>query len=302
MDMLWDALVDARTNYYRETSYKDLALGGLSGLKTLATTQGLDKTFPKLADAAKRERFVAFLNEKISANRDAAGATEQLVLRDTLTQLKTENARTIGLPEEVLVSEFADGAFAELDPFSSMIWPNDLEEFRKSTQGEFFGVGIQIQNDEDGSLKVVSPLEDTPAYKAGIKAGDVITHINGKNAKGITTTQAVRSITGPRGTMVKLTVRSPDGASKDYDIRRDVIKVQSIKGYVHKSRRRVGLLHRPGEQDRVRPADELHGRDEQGADAAIAKLTETGPKGIILDLRYNPGGLLTRPPRCATSS
>jgi len=104
--------------------------------------------------------------------------------------------QTVNLPEEVLVAEFADGAFGELDPFTSMIWPSDLEEFNKTTQGEFSGVGIQIQSDEDGSLKVVSPLEDSPAYKAGIKAGDLITHINGKNAKGITLNQAVKTITG----------------------------------------------------------------------------------------------------------
>ena len=81
---------------------------------------------------------------------------------------------------------FADGAFARLDDFTNMIWPYDVEEFNKSTQGEFQGIGIQIDIDEQGGLKVVSPIEDTPAYRAGIKAGDVITHINGKNAKGIT--------------------------------------------------------------------------------------------------------------------
>src|SRR5437764_10763343 len=126
----------------------------------------------------------------------------------TLEELKDDNTRTVQLDEEVLVSEFADGAFAELDPFSSMIWPADLEEFNKTTQGEFSGVGIQIQLDDDGSLKVVSPLEDSPAYKAGIKAGDVITRINLKNAKGITLNQAVKTITGPSGTIVTLTVRS----------------------------------------------------------------------------------------------
>ncbi len=126
-------------------------------------------------------------------------------------KIKTMNNETVKIPEEVLVSEFADGAFAECDPFTNMIWPSDLEEFNKTTQGEFSGVGIQIQSDEDGSLKVVSPLEDTPAYKAGIKPDDIITHINGKSAKGISLNQAVRTITGPSGTMVTLTVKSPDG-------------------------------------------------------------------------------------------
>lgn len=293
MDMLWDALVDARGNYYRDTNFKQLAVGGLNGLKVLVTTQGLDKAFPKLAEADKREAFLALLSERIAANKDATVANEQLVLRDTLAKLKAENTRTINLPEEVLVSEFADGAFAELDPFTSMIWPNDLDEFRKSTQGEFFGVGIQIQNDDDGSLKVVSPLEDTPAFKAGIKAGDIITHINGKNAKGISTNQAVRTITGPKGTVVNLTVRSPDGTSKDYAIKRDVIKVISIKGYTHLPGGGWDYYIDPDSKIAYIRLTNFTAETSKELDAAITKLGDSGAKGIILDLRYNPGGLLT---------
>src|SRR5208283_3170405 len=101
------------------------------------------------------------------------------------------------------------------------IWPTDVEEFRRTTSGEFSGVGIQIQLDEDGSLKVVSPLEDSPAYKAGIKAGDIVTQINGKNAKGISLNEAVKTITGERGTIVVLTIRSPDGKTRDFSIKRE---------------------------------------------------------------------------------
>jgi carboxyl-terminal processing protease len=293
MDLLWEALVDAQRYYYRDTSYKDMALGGLNGLRVLATTKGLEKTFPKLGDEEKRKAFVAFLDERIAANKDAAPANEQLVLRETLAQIKGKNNQTVDLPEMVLVSEFSDGAFAELDPFTSMIWPSDLDEFKKGTTGEFSGVGIQIQSDEDGSLKVISPLEDTPAYKAGIKAGDVITHINGKNAKGITTSQAVRTITGERGTKVKLTVRSPDGTSKEYEIVRDVIKVASIKGYMHKNGGGWDYYIDPDNKIAYVRLTNFTAETSNELNAAVAELTKSGARGIILDLRYNPGGLLT---------
>jgi carboxyl-terminal processing protease len=291
LDMLRDALFDAKGHYFREVSYKTLALGGLNGLKTLASTKGLEKAFPKLGDPQAKSAFMDFLERQVDRNRTAA--EEQTSLLATLIELRAENKRSIQLPEEVLVSEFADGAFGELDPFTSMIWPSDMEEFNKTTQGEFSGVGIQIQSDDDGSLKVVSPLEDTPAYKAGIKAGDIITHINGKNAKGISTTQAVRTITGPAHTKVTLTVRSPDGHSKDYTITRETIKVASVKGW----------LHRPGGGWDYTIDPQTHvgymrmtnfTRDTAAEmEKALDQMKQSGIKAVILDLRYNPGGLLT---------
>ena len=293
LDLLWDALVDAKNNYYRDTSYKDLAIGGLGGIRTLVTTKGLEKAFPELADEKKRDAFLAAIDEQITANKDAPGAGEQLALRTTLSRLTAENKKTVNLPDEVLVGEFADGALAELDPFSSMIWPSDLDQFRTATAGEFSGVGIQIQNDDEGNLKVVSPLEDSPAYKAGIKAGDIITHINGKSAKNITTSQAVRSITGERGTTVKLTVRSPDLTSKDYDIVRDTIKVASIKGYSHKVGGGWDYLIDPETKIAYVRLTNFTAETSKELDAAVTHLNEIGAKAIILDLRNNPGGLLS---------
>ena len=234
MDVLWDALIDARTNYYREVNYRDLALGGLNGLQPSPPPRAWKRRSPSSATRPSGPRSWPRSRTAPTPTATPDRDTEQLVLRDTLKRIEVANHDTVELPEEVLVSEFADGAFAELDPFSSMIWPTDVEEFRKTTSGEFSGVGIQIQSDEDGSLKVVSPLEDSPAYRAGIKAGDVVTKINGKNAKGISLNQAVKTITGEKGTTVVLTVEGPDGKSKDYTIRREVIHVASIKGYQHK--------------------------------------------------------------------
>ncbi|HET6247792.1 MAG TPA: S41 family peptidase [Tepidisphaeraceae bacterium] len=294
LDMLWDALVDAKQNYYREVTFKQLALGGLNGVQAVVSTSGLEKAFPGLADPVKKAAFIQALDDAVAANGKADDDNSQRVtLRRTLTDLKTINDKTVKIPEEVLVSEFADGAFAVCDPFTNMIWPSDVEEFKKVTEGEFSGVGIQIESGEDGSLKVVSPLEDTPAYKAGIKAGDVVTKINNKSAKGISLNQAVRTITGPPGTMVKLTVRSPDGTTKDYDIKRETIKVASIKGYLHKPGGGWDYMVDPESKIAYIRLTNFTKDSPKELDKAIDQIKEAGGKGIIFDLRYNPGGLLS---------
>ena len=292
MDVLWDALVDARQNYYRDVSFRNLALGGLTGLQAVATTKGLEQSFAGLGDEGKRTAFLAAIQERIAASKDATETTEQLVLRETLKKIETANRDTVQLPEEVLVSEFADGAFAQLDPFSSIIWPTDVEEFRKTTSGEFSGVGIQIQSDEDGNLKVVSPLEDSPAYKAGIKAYDIITKIDGKSAKGISINQAVKTITGTRGTSVTLTVRSPDGSVKDYPIKRETIHVASIKGYLHKPGGGWEWFVDPTQKIAYMRLTNFTQDTAKELEKAVSALQQSGARGIILDLRYNPGGLL----------
>jgi carboxyl-terminal processing protease len=295
-DMLWSALQATQEAYYRDVTYLDLLRGGLNGLRAVVTTKGLESAFPNLGDQGKRELFIRDIDRYLADVKSGEHKTEGqqlLLLRSALAMLKSRNRQTVQIPDEVFVSEFADGAFAELDPFTSMIWPSDLEDFNRTTQGEFSGVGIQIQLDEDGSLKVVSPLEDSPAYKAGIKAGDVITHINGKNAKGISLNQAVKSITGASGTFVTLTVRSTDSKVRDYAIKRETIKVASVKGWLHKPgggwqymvdpENRIGYLRMTNfTKDTAKELDQ-----------ALAVLDQEGARGVILDLRYNPGGLLT---------
>jgi len=293
MDMLWDALVDARDNYFREVNYKKLGVGGLEGIRSLLTTKGLEKSFPLLADSGRRATFLKTIDDQTEAMKSAGESAEAYVLRGVLAKLKAENKNSVQLPEEVLWSEFADGAFAELDPFTGMIWPSDLEEFNKTTQGEFSGVGIQIQTDEDGSLKVVSPLEDSPAYKAGIKAGDIVDKINGKNAKGITLNQAVKTITGQKGTMVTLTIRSPNDKVKDYPIRRETIKVASVKGWQH--RPGGGWEYFVDQENKIgylRMTNFTKDTSKE-LDRSLDELQARGAKAVILDLRYNPGGLLT---------
>ncbi len=290
--MLAEAVQLADQEYYRDVNYPTLLKGGLIGLRALATTDGLQETFPGLADESKRKQFLAAVDACDQAADTATPDNAQDMMVDSMRNLLAIDQNTINVPEAVFVNEFADGMFSKLDPFSSMIWPYDTPEFNKMTQGEFGGVGIQIRLDDNGNLCVVSPLEDTPAFRAGIRADDVITKIDGKSAKWVTADHAVKLITGVAGTIVRLTLRSPDGTVHEYSLKREVIKVPSVKGY----RQKTGggwdyMVDTQNDIADIRVTN-FSKSTSSDLDKALTDLQEQGVRGIILDLRDNPGGLL----------
>ena len=184
-------------------------------------------------------------------------------------------------PKE-LIHGAIKGMLNVLDPHSSYLSPDDFKELQIETKGKFGGVGIEITI-KDGWLTVVSPIEDTPAYEAGIKAGDKIVKIDGKSTKDMSMMEAVKLIRGPKGTKVTLTIwREGFKEPKDFVITRDIIIIKSVKaktlepgyGYV-----------------RITSFQENTTSELQKALLRLEK--ENKPlKGIILDLRNNPGGLL----------
>jgi carboxyl-terminal processing protease len=291
-DMLWDSLVLAEQQYYRDVNFQDLLEGGLNGLTTLLTTPGLEDAFPGLADPQKRQQFQDGLNQCMADAKGATDDTSEEVLTQSLNTLRDLNDKTIKLPEEVFVSEFADGAFAPLDPFSKVIWPSEVEDTERMTQGEFGGVGLQIENDEQGNLKIVTPLEDTPAFRSGIQAGDIITLIDGKNAKGMSVDRAVKLIVGVPGTTVSLRIRSLDGSVKDHLLRRELIKVASVEGYQRKPGGGWDYFVDPEQRIAYVRLTSFSKTTSEDLDAAVAEMKQEGAKAIILDLRDNLGGLL----------
>ena len=292
MDNLKQALVQAQRYYYRTVSHQQLMVGGLNSLRVVATTPALQEPFPGLADATKRNQFIGILDALIVRTERLKDNETRDAMLKLLDELEQHNAQTVKLPAEVFINEFGDGALSALDAFSNIIWPSEWEEFQKSTNGEFSGVGIQIQTDESGNLKVVSPLEDSPAYRAGIKPDSIITHINGKTARWLNINQAVKTITGKPGSSVTLTVKDPKGNSKDYSLTRETIKMASVKGWLHKPGGGWEYLIDPEQKIGYLRVTNFTRTTTTDMTKALVEMESRGARGVIFDLRYNPGGLL----------
>jgi carboxyl-terminal processing protease len=184
--------------------------------------------------------------------------------------------------DKKLISGAISGMLSDLDPHSAYLDADAFKEMQSATQGEFGGLGIEVGT-EDGMVKVISPIEDTPAARAGIRAGDVITKINDTSTKGLSLTDAVKMMRGPVKTPITLTI-SRQGQAQPIVIKivRDTIRVRSVRskmlpdniGYI-----RIAQFQEKTGVDLVRHLKEL---GEKGA-----------PRGLILDLRNDPGGLLT---------
>ena len=185
--------------------------------------------------------------------------------------------------DKKLLTGAVKGMLTELDPHSSYLDPEENKEFETGIRGEFGGLGIEVGT-EEGYVKVVSPIEDTPAFRAGIKANDLIIKIDETSTKGITLNDAVKKMRGKPRTSIKLTVaRKGETKPLEFTLVREVIKIQSVKskvtepGYAHL---RITQFQEPTVADMARHIDRVY-KESNG------KLS-----GIILDLRNNPGGLL----------
>jgi carboxyl-terminal processing protease len=184
--------------------------------------------------------------------------------------------------EKKLISDAIGGMVAGLDPHSQYFDKKTFKEFKEGTSGKFVGVGIEIGM-EDGLVKVVTPIEGSPAFRAGLKAGDLITRIDETPVKGLTLDQAVKRMRGEPATKVTLTVfRKAESRTFPLTITREEIRVQSVRGRVVEpgyAWLRVSQFQDRTVDDFARKLDELYKAEPQ-------------LKGIVLDLRNDPGGLL----------
>jgi len=184
--------------------------------------------------------------------------------------------------DQTLMNGAIDGMLAALDPHSSYLEESDFDTLRTTTDGNYGGLGITVSI-EDGAVKVIAPTEDTPAWRAGIKAGDYITHINGELVYGVSLDEAVDKMRGEPGTPIKLTIVRP-GRDKPFDVGmvRERISLRPVKWELKDG---VAIID-------INTFSGNSAEETLAALTAVDKATGGKPLGYIIDLRSNPGGLL----------
>ncbi len=199
---------------------------------------------------------------------------------------KVKNEYVEETTEKQLIEAALDGMLSSLDPHSNFLNEKDFQDMRISTKGEFGGLGIEVTM-ERGFIKVISPYEDSPAFKAGIKIGDFITMIDGQIVKGLTLPQAVEKLRGKPKTKVKLTIyRESSNETIELTLTREIIKIVPVKAKIIGDDVAHLKLASFSENSAQLLRKEYMRLEDQAKEAG--KLL----RGVVLDLRWNPGGLL----------
>jgi carboxyl-terminal processing protease len=249
------------------------------------------KTFLLLLGAASGAALTLMASQQPQQIHFGLWSTAKAAAADTYRQLNLfgdvfERVRAdyVEKPDDSKLIESAiNGMLAGLDPHSSYMEPKSFRDMQIQTRGEFGGLGIEVTM-EDGLIKVVAPIDDTPAAKAGIMANDIITKLDEEQVQGLTLNQAVEKMRGPVNTKIKLTImRKGQDKPVEVSITRDIIRVRAVRSRVEDD---IGYIR----------VTQFNEQTTENLKKAITDLQTQIPgdklKGYVLDLRNNPGGLL----------
>jgi carboxyl-terminal processing protease len=179
------------------------------------------------------------------------------------------------------------------DPYTTYLFPEDIKQFDKHVGGTFSGIGAEVMIDETlNRVKVVSPLEESPAWKSGVVAGDIIYEIDGTDTEGLSISDAVDKLTGPVGTEVTILVRHKTGEKETIKITRAIINIQTVKGFTRDKDHHWNYMLDPTNKIGYIRLTQFNKNSGPDMKAALEELNEQGAKAVILDLRFDPGGLL----------
>ncbi|MEM7522592.1 MAG: S41 family peptidase [Pseudomonadota bacterium] len=241
--------------------------------------------FAAIGGAALGVFATMHLTTPLSAQESGARSTYEYLdlFGDIFERVRSQYVEEVD--EAELIENAINGMLASLDPHSSYLAPKNFEDMRVQTRGEFGGLGIEVTM-EDGFVKVVAPIDETPAAEAGLEAGDFITHLDGESVLGLTLSDAVERMRGRVGEEIVITiVREGEDEPFDVTLVRDTIKIRAVRARVEGD---VGVI-------RVTTFNE---QTFDNLEAGIKKVKEEigadRVKGYVIDLRNNPGGLLNQ--------
>ncbi len=233
-----------------------------------------------LSTALVSTAFVPFFASAQSTTQETLRLLDQF--GDVFDKVRRDYVEEV--TDKKLIEAAINGMLTDLDPHSSFLNSEDFKDMREQTKGEFGGLGIEVTM-KNGLVYVVTPIDDTPAFRAGIKAGDYISHIDGDAVYGMTIGEAVKKMRGkPDSKITVKVIREGEKKPFDVDIVRDIIVVNSVRSEIHDD---VGYI-------RITSFTEKTGKSlEEEIEKQIKEIGADKIKGFVLDLRNNPGGLLT---------
>lgn len=237
---------------------------------------------PLCASAQTQNRTAGDVSVLESGEKEPEDTYRQLSLfGDVFERVKAQYVEDVG--DEQLVEDAIQGMLSALDPHSSYLDADDFQDMQVQTKGEFGGLGIEVTM-ENGFVKVVSPIDGTPAFKAGVQSGDFITHLDGEPVLGLTLSEAVDKMRGKVGAPLTITVvREGADEAIEIEIIRDIIKIESVKQRVEQED--IGYIRVTTFNQNTMP----------GVEKAVEEIKKEGGNkiiGYVLDMRNNPGGLL----------
>ena len=284
------------SSYVNIIDYHQMAIEGVNRCKLLAAVMSnsdLGNRY-KITNAqfvAWSETLGTIVDELNQSPSDISKEKFTNVFEEVLA-LNDSSAGGIGLPTALLIAQFAQGALSALDPYTVIYWPSQVQDFQKVMKSQFSGIGIRFSKKE-GVTKIVKVLPNTPAYRSGLEAGDIISAVDGVEIETMSANCVVKRIVGPEGTKVTLTVRQPsEDETSDITVDRTRITIPSVHGwqlnetgewrYIIDSRNKIAYVRISGFNSRT--ADDF--------ERVIDHLDKNELRGLLLDLRSNSGGLL----------
>ncbi len=286
------------SSYVNIIDYRRMTIKGIGRCKLLAEVMsklGVDNEYNKMTNAqyaAWLEALEKIVNE-INQSQTDMSKDEFVDVFNKLLAMNESSRTGTALSVTLLIAQFAKGAMSGLDPYTVIYWPSQVQDFEKAVTNQFSGIGIKFSK-QQGLTKVVSVLPDTPAHKSGLQAGDIIKAVDGVETKDISSDCVVKRITGPEGTKATLTIK-PYNEDKTRDITLDRAKiiVPSVHGWQQtETGKWLYMIDGTDKIGYVRISS-FNSRTADDFENVLCQLEENGLEGLILDLRSNPGGLLS---------